>query len=280
MLPIVDKPIIHYAVQEAVNAGLSEIILVTGPTSQITVDYFRQSPDLDAFLRDSNMAYALDELRSIAKMAHVIAIPSAPWKGMRGLGAAILSARHLVGNDAFAVILPNDLIISQAPCIASLLQIYVSTSAAVVAAHQVSTEAVSTYGNILTTGISQQALEGDAFLPEKVLDVQRVVQRPDASERLSNLAIIGRYVLPPAVIPLLKDGSAGYGGELQLTDALQGLRNAGSPLLAYEFEGEYLDTRTKAGYVRAILEYARRDPEIGSGVIELCNAIAQQHRKA
>jgi UTP--glucose-1-phosphate uridylyltransferase len=264
LLPILDKPIVQYVVEEAVAAGIQEIIFVISRNNQAIMDYFSPSVELETLLERTRKNDLLEQVRAISGMASFSATPTKPWNGMQGLGSAILSGRHLVGNETFAVLLPNDLIDARIPCMKSLLQIYDSFHCAAVAAHAVAVSDIATYGNIAVAAINQRIVGGDAYNPKRVFDVRKLVQRPKPNKRLSDFAIVGRYVLPPDIFSILEKTKAGYGGELHLTDAIESLRKGGHRVLAYEFEGEYLDTRSKRGYLRAVIEAARIDPETAS----------------
>jgi UTP--glucose-1-phosphate uridylyltransferase len=264
MLPMVDKPIVHHAVEEAVSAGIEEIIFVISPNNQPIVDYFTLSSELEAVVSKSDRSGGLASLQRIIDHVKFRSTKAQPWRGLPGLGSAILTVQNLVEDEPFAVVLPNDLIISPEPCLKSLLQIYSALQTAVIAIHRVTEREIPTYGNV-TPVIASAREANEAGVPnDRLYKVTQLIQRPSVAQRLSDMAIIGRYILPPEIFEVLHDTEPGFGGELQLTDAMESLLERGTKILGYEFEGQYLDTREKVGYVKAFIEFAKRDPELVS----------------
>jgi UTP--glucose-1-phosphate uridylyltransferase len=273
LMPLLDKPIIHYIVEEAVQAGIDEIIFTVSDNSVAVANYFRPSAELEAFLAIAGNDVLLDSIRDISRMARFTAIPQANRNGLRGLGAAILSARPLIGDEPFAVLLPNDLIFGPIACMAALCEIHRAAPCVVIAAHSVSPDDISTYGNIAVDPAGARDVHCAELDPQRVLEVVKLVQRPERQQRLSDFAIIGRYILPPEIFSVLEATPPGYAGELQLTDAIQGLLAGRHRVLAFAFEGQYIDTRSKLGILRATLELVRRDPELARAVRDLCAGI-------
>lgn len=274
MFPIIDKPIIHYAVEEAVSAGIEHIIFVITPNNQATEDYFSHSPELEYFLESKNKNILLDQIREISSLAYFSSTRSSTRRGVRGLGIAVLSAQKIVGNEPFAVVLPNDLIDAKISCMQSIVSIYEELRCPIFAVHRVPINELFTYGNIGFCELDQktfQKLSNDTYIRENLFEVKKLIQKPDPQkqEHFSDLAIIGRYILPPEIFDVLEKLEPGYEGEVQLTDALEVLRRNGQKMYAYEFEGKYYDTRSKKGYLKAIINYALTHPELTNDVQEI-----------
>lgn len=191
-----------------------------------------------------------------------------------------MNAAKIVGREPFAVFLPNDLIDATIPCMKSLLAIYEALKCPVFAVQKVPVDRLSTYGNIAFCKLDRrdfQNLKKGPYNPDRVYEVRRLIQKPDhrKQEHLSNLAIIGRYILSPDLFPILQELDPGYEGEVQLTDAMEVLRKNGQKMYAYEFEGTYYDTRSRLGYLKACVNFALKEPELAKGVHE----ILMSHRK-
>lgn len=267
MFPIIDKPIVQYAVEEAVYSGIEQIIFVTTPSNRAIEDHFSRALDLEQLLEAKKRKDLLQYIRELSAMACFCSTSSTLRSERRGLGLAVLSAKHIVGDEPFAVILPNDLIDAEIPCMKSLLNIFSALEGSVLAVHTVPVEEISTYGNVAFCELdlpSFRKLRKKTYNRERVYKVKKLVQKPNPKkhEHLSNMAIIGRYVLSPDVFRILEKIKPGYEGEIQLTDALEELRKSGQTIYAYEFEGIYHDTRSKVGYVKAFLSYALKQPEL------------------
>jgi len=248
MLPIVDKPTIQYAVEEAVASGIREIILVTGRGKNAIEDHFDRSLELEIFLeRKGRKPEELEELRRISDLASIIYVRQ---KEPLGLGHAILTARDVVGEEPFAVVLGDDVIDAPVPCLAQLLEVYARVGDPVVAVQRVPREAVSSYGII----DAEPAGEG-------VWRIRDMVEKPDPASAPSDLAIIGRYLLTPDIFPVLDRVVAGAGGEIQLTDGLRALLKA-RPIYGVEFRGRRYDAGSKLGFLQATVELALRRPDL------------------
>jgi len=271
MFPIVDKPIIHYVVEEAVRSGMEEIVFVTSPHNRVIEDYFSRSPELEALLERTGKGDRLRKIREIPSLAYFCSTQSTPWGELTGLGIAVLNAKPIVGDEPFAVLLPNDLIDAEIPCMMSLIAIYEALQCPIFAVCRVPETEISAYGNISFSKPdkgSTQILKEGPYNPSRLYEVQKLIQKPDPAkhEHLSNMAIIGRYVLPPEIFTVLEELEPGYEGEVQLTDAMEVLRQSGQKMYAYEFEGCYYDTRSKLGYVEACLSYALKQPELARSI--------------
>ncbi len=241
MLPLVDKPTIQYVVEEAVASGLSEIIIVTGRGKRAIEDHFDAAFELEYYLQDRGKAEELAQIRTISELATVSYVRQ---KEPLGLGHAILCARPLVGEEAFAVFLGDDIIVSQTPCMRQLLEVFERYRGPVVAVERIPRDQISRYGVI-----RPKPLGGNVF---EVLDL---VEKPAPPEAPSDLAIIGRYVLTPDLFPILAETRQDPRGEIQLTDGLRTLRRR-RPLYAVEFEGTRYDTGDKLGFLKATVEFA------------------------
>ena len=241
MLPLVDKPTIQYVVEEAVASGLSEIIIVTGRGKRAIEDHFDAAFELEYYLQDRGKAEELAQIRTISELATVSYVRQ---KEPLGLGHAILCARPLVGEEAFAVFLGDDIIVSETPCMRQLLEVFERYRGPVVAVERIPKDQLSRYGVI-----RPKPLGGNVF---EVLDL---VEKPAPPEAPSDLAIIGRYVLTPDLFPILAETRQDPRGEIQLTDGLRTLRRR-RPLYAVEFEGTRYDTGDKLGFLKATVEFA------------------------
>jgi len=247
MLPLVDKPMIQYVVEEAVASGLTEIIIVTGRGKRAIEDHFDAAFELEYYLQDRGKLEELAEIKTISELASVSYVRQ---REPLGLGHAILCARPLVGEEPFGVFLGDDLIVASVPCMRQLLGVFERYGGPVVAVERVSGDQISRYGVI-----RPKPLEG------KVYEVLDLVEKPAAREAPSDLAIIGRYVLTPDLFPVLAETRPDARGEIQLTDALRTLRRTRA-LYAVEFEGKRYDTGDKLGFLKATVEFALARPDL------------------
>ena len=248
MLPIADRPLIQYVVEEALASGIKEIIFVTRQGKSAIEDYFDTAFELETVLERKGKKELLSIARSVSQMIDVISVRQ---KQPLGLGHAILCARSLISEDAFAVILPDDLIDSKTPCLSQLISIYKKTKATVVAIERLPQELVSSYGVIAPEPIE-----------ERLYKAKELVEKPSPEEAPSNLAVIGRYVLTKNIFPILEHLPPGRGGEIQLTDAINELSQTDA-IYAYEFEGKRYDCGDKLGYLKANVIYGLRHPKLG-----------------
>ncbi len=252
MLPLVDKPIIQYAVEEAVAAGIEQVIIVTSSQKRAIEDHFDLSFELEHLLEEKGEIEKLRQVRHISDLAQIAYVRQ---KEQLGLGHAVLMAKDLIGHEPFAVLLPDDVVIADRPAIGQLIHIYQQTHGSVLAVAEVPPEETSRYGIVGTTP------------PEGARDprlhlMTRVVEKPAAGTAPSNLAIIGRYVLTPKIFEKLEQTQRGSGGEIQLTDAIEALMVEQS-VYAYEFEGIRYDAGTTMGWLKATIELALARPELG-----------------
>jgi UTP--glucose-1-phosphate uridylyltransferase len=253
MLPLVDKPLIQYGVEEAIQSGVPNIIIVTGRGKSAIEDHFDVSFELEHLLESRGKKELLATVRAVSDMINV---SYTRQKEALGLGHAVLSARELVGDEPFSVILSDDVIDAETPCLRQLLDVYEFYAAPVVALMEVPPDRVSYYGIVDAEPVSHN---GGA---DRLYRIRNLVEKPKASEAPSNLAIIGRYVLTPEVFRSLEAVEPGAGGEIQLTDGLKHvLRNR--PIYGYKFEGRRYDAGDKQGFLQATVEFALKRHDLG-----------------
>ena len=253
MLPLVDKPVIQYAVEEAVAAGIEQVIIVTSSQKRAIEDHFDHSYELEHLLEAKGDIEMLRRVRQIGDMAQISYVRQ---KEQLGLGHAVLMAKELVGHEPFAVILSDDVVVSEVPCIAQLIDAYRRTHSSVVAVMEVPREETQRYGVI------DPDPDGPTDDP-RLHKVRGLVEKPDPEHAPSNLAIIGRYVLTPKIFEKLEATQRGAGGEIQLTDAIEALMDE-QDVYAYEFEGKRYDAGTTMGWLKASVELALERPDIGA----------------
>jgi UTP--glucose-1-phosphate uridylyltransferase len=257
LLPIVDIPSIQYVVQEAVDAGIQEIIFVTGRGKDGIEDHFDEAPELDQVLAERGQTHTVAMLRRIAEMTEVVSVRQ---KKPLGLGHAVLCARDLVGDEPFAVMLADDLIDNEIPCIRQLLNIFEEKNESVIALMAVPQEEVHQYGVIRGHKIK-----------DGLFQIEATVEKPPAHEAPSRMAIIGRYILRPEIFSILSNLPPGRGGEIQLTDGLAQLVKE-RKVFGCEFEGDRYDIGDKFGFVRATVAYALKRPDLKDKVLEYLKA--------
>jgi UTP--glucose-1-phosphate uridylyltransferase len=248
MLPLVDKPLIQYAVEEAVASGIEDIIVITGRGKRAIEDHFDRSVELEENLKGNGKGQLLSQIRHISNLANFCYIRQSE---ALGLGHAVLCAQHLIGNEPFAVILGDEIIDAAVPGLAQLIHTYKKKGGAVLGVQEVPQNEVNRYGIVsprtLRPGLHQ---------------VQDLVEKPSPADAPSNLAVIGRYVLPPEIFPILRKTKPGKGGEIQLTDALRELARK-SPMYALEVQGHRYDAGDKLGFLIATVEFALKNPTLG-----------------
>jgi len=262
MLPVVDKPLIQYAVEEARAAGIEQFIFVTGRGKAAIEDHFDHSYELTATLaergRSRDLALIADLLPAPGQVAYL------RQQHPRGLGHAVWCARHLAAGEPVAVLLADDMVMAETPCLKQMVEVYGQVGGNLVAVMDVPREQTSRYG-VLKTGRQDGRL----------VEVQGLVEKPAPAEAPSTLSIIGRYILQPEVFDLIADQKPGAGGEVQLTDALARMIGH-SPFHGYRFEGKRFDCGDKAGFIEATIAYALRHPVIGESVAEILRDFARR----
>jgi UTP--glucose-1-phosphate uridylyltransferase len=252
MLALVDKPIIQYGVEEALAAGCDQVIIVTSRGKQSMEDHFDASYELEKTLEDRGKTELLRMVRQISDMVHVAYVRQ---KEALGLGHAVLTTRELVGNEPFAVLLPDDVVDAQVPCLKQMMEVFEETQSSLIAAQIVEGEAISAYG-VLDVKPAEGRFKG------KLFEIQNMVEKPSSKDAPSDLAIIGRYILTPAIFESLSKTERGSGGEIQLTDGMKLLLKK-EKMHAYVFEGKRHDTGDKLGFLKATVELALKRQDLG-----------------
>jgi len=257
MLPLVDKPIIQYGVEEALAAGCDQIIMVTGRGKTAIEDHFDTSYELERILEEKKKTDLLKVVRQISDMIHIAYVRQ---KEALGLGHAVLTARELVGNEPFAVLLADDVIDAETPVLKQMMTVFEQVQCSVVATQIVDGAAISAYGVL-----DVKPVEG--HFGGRLYEVLNMVEKPKFEDAPSNLAIIGRYILTPAIFDVLTKTGTGAGGELQLTDGLRGLLKH-EKMYAYVYEGRRHDTGDKLGFLKATVEFALKREDLGGPLRE------------
>jgi len=264
MLPLVDKPIIQYGVEEAVASGIDNIILVTGRGKNAIEDHFDVSIELESFLEARGKKEQLAEVRKISNMINFAYVRQGE---PLGLGHAVLVTRELVGNEPFAVILGDDVIDADPPAMKQLIDVFQKVNGPVLAVERVPREDISKYGVI--------AIEPSVHLGEGVYQVRDLVEKPARADAPSDLAIIGRYVLTPDIFPALAATKSDRTGEIQLTNGLRELLRS-RPIYACEVKGVRHDTGNKLGYLKAMVYFALRRPDLADKFAAYLSSLDQR----
>ncbi|MCK0168530.1 UTP--glucose-1-phosphate uridylyltransferase GalU [Jannaschia sp. S6380] len=249
IMTLVDRPLIQYAIDEARAAGIEEFVFITSRGKSALSDYFDDSPILEAELERKNKPELLEALRRTNMESGQIAYVR--QARARGLGHAVACARRLVHDEPFAVILPDDVIAADTPCLQQMVEAYAETGGSMVAAMEVAPEKTSSYGILDVEDAGKQTMK-----------VRAMVEKPAAEDAPSNLAVIGRYILSPRVMQNLNGLDAGAGGEIQLTDAIAGEIDGGEGVHGYRFEGQRYDCGSKAGFLQATVAFGLARPDL------------------
>lgn len=247
MLPIVDKPTIQYIIEEAVASGVEDIIIVTGRSKRSIEDHFDRSIELELELEKGHKEEYLQMVREIADMANIHYIRQ---KQPRGLGHAVLVAKQFIGNEPFAVLLGDDVVVSQQPCLKQMMDQFDRYQSSILGVQTVEKEAVSKYGIIAGNQVA-----------DRVYKVDDMVEKPKMEEAPSQVAVLGRYIITPEIFGYLETQGAGCGGEIQLTDALKRLARD-QDVYAYDFKGHRYDVGSKMGFLQANIEFALRRSDL------------------
>lgn len=248
MLPLIDKPLVQYVVEEAVSSGIEQILFVTGRGKRAIEDHFDIAFELESILRQKGNSEAVKEMRDIADLVSIFYVRQ---KEALGLGHAILCAREFINEEPFAVLLGDDIIDAQTPCLSQLMDVFNHYHGSVLALERVPLDNISSYGCVKANTIS-----------DRVYEVTDLVEKPKRDEAPSDLAIIGRYVLTPEIFPILEKQEAGKGGEIQLTDAIKKL-SAREAIYGCRFEGTRYDCGDKLGFLKATVDMALKHEEMG-----------------
>lgn len=256
MLPIVDKPTIQYIIEEAVESGIEEILIITGRNKKSIEDHFDKSVELEMELEKSGKQEMLELVRGISDMVDIHYIRQ---KEPRGLGHAINCAKSFVGNEPFAVMLGDDVVDSEVPCLKQLINCFNEYKTTILGVQTVEFDSVNKYGII--DGLP---------IENRVYKVKKLVEKPSVEEAPSNIAILGRYIITPQIFKVLENTKPGKGNEIQLTDALETLIKS-EAMYAYNFEGRRYDVGDKLGFLEATVEFALKREELREEFIEYLN---------
>ena len=262
MLPIVDKPLVQYAAEEAIAAGATELIFIIGRNKRAIPDHFDKAFELEAALEASNKSQMLEALRGILpKGVSCIYIRQAE---ALGLGHAVLCAKPVVGNEPFSVILADDLIDAETPVMKQMVDLFKQKGSSILGVEDVLPSETASYGIV----------DAEAIAPD-VLQLKSIVEKPKPADAPSTLAVVGRYVLTPKIFDCLENVKPGKGGEIQLTDGIAALMEY-EKVLAYRFHGKRYDCGSKLGYMKANVEFAMRHPEIGGEFLDYLRSVKQE----
>lgn len=264
MLPIVDKPTIQYIIEEALASGIEDILIITGRSKRAIEDHFDRSIELELNLEEHGKMKELEMVRKISE----VRIHYIRQKEPRGLGHAILCAKHFVEDEPFAVLLGDDVVDGRVPALKQLIDVYDKTGASVLGVQEVPQEKVSSYGIVA----SQPTDEPRTFT------VNDMVEKPAVQDAPSRLAVLGRYVINPEIFEILEHTEPGRGGEIQLTDALKVLAKQ-QAMYAYNFEGRRYDVGDKQGFLEATVEMALKRPELHDGFLAYLQGIVAKEGK-
>ncbi|PAW30073.1 UTP--glucose-1-phosphate uridylyltransferase [Peribacillus simplex] len=258
MLPIVDKPTIQYIVEEAVASGIEDIIIVTGKGKRAIEDHFDYAPELEQNLMEKGKVDLLNKVKYSTNLANIHYIRQ---KEPKGLGHAIWCARKFIGDEPFAVLLGDDIVQSETPCLKQLINEYEETNHSIIGVQTVPNEETNRYGII-----------DPAFQNGRLYQVENFVEKPTLGTAPSNLAIMGRYILTPEIFDFLDKQEAGAGGEIQLTDGIQKL-NQIQQVFAYDFEGKRYDVGEKIGFIKTTIEFALQDSSLRKDTLSFIEKI-------
>ena len=268
IMTLVDRPLIQYAIDEAREAGITDFIFVTSRGKSALEDYFDNAPELEAELLRKNKTALMEILQSTYMESGTIA--HIRQHQPKGLGHAVWCARRLIGDEPFAVILPDDVIAAQKPCLAQMTEAYEETGGCMVAAMRVPDDKTSSYG----------ILDVEADTLNRRMNVKGMVEKPAQGTAPSNLAVIGRYILTPDVMETLNAGEIGAGGEIQLTDAIASEIESGRSVTGYRFEGQRFDCGSKAGFLQATVSFALARPDLSDEFSQFLKEIVPVARAA
>jgi UTP--glucose-1-phosphate uridylyltransferase len=259
LLPIVDKPTIQYIMEEVASAGIEEVILITGREKGSIEDHFDTSSELENHLKKKGRK---DLLRMVQDISEMVTLVSVRQKEPLGLGHAVLCAKKVVGNEPFAVLLGDDLIEAKVPCIRQMIDVYQKMDGALLAIQKVPRAEAHLYGIIRGKRVK-----------DRIYRIEEMVEKPEKGKAPSNLAIIGRYILPPEIFDILEKVSPDARGEIQLTDGLREL-NKEVHIFGYEFFGDRYDAGDKLGYLQANIAFGLKHPEIGPKLKKLLREVS------
>lgn len=258
MLPILDKPTIQYIVEEAVNAGIEDIIVITGKHKRAIEDHFDNQKELEMILEKKEKTELLKKVQYSSELANMFYVRQ---KEQKGLGHAIWSAKQFIGNEPFAVLLGDDIVQSETPAIKQLMEQYDRTKKSIIGVQTVNEDETHRYGIVDPINSNH-----------RLFSVRKFVEKPNIGTAPSNLAIMGRYILTPNIFDYLEKQEIGAGGEIQLTDAIENL-NSDDCVYAYDFEGDRYDVGEKLGFVKTTIKFALNDKEMSKDITEFIKSI-------
>ena len=264
MLPIVDKPTLQFIIEEAVDSGIEEILIITGRNKKSIEDHFDKSIELELELEKKGKTDLLEEVRKISDMVDIHYIRQ---KEPLGLGHAVHCAKSFIGNEPFAVLLGDDIVYSKKPCLKQMIEVYDEYKTTILGVQEVPKEDVSKYGIV----------EGK-YIENRVYKVKDLIEKPAVEDAPSNIAILGRYIINPAIFEILEHTKPGKGGEIQLTDALKELAKH-EAMYAYNFEGRRYDVGDKQGFLEATVEYALRREDLRDDFLNYLIKIVKKEAK-
>ncbi|RDY23584.1 UTP--glucose-1-phosphate uridylyltransferase [Romboutsia maritimum] len=264
MLPIVDKPTLQYIIEEAVDSGIEEILIITGRNKKSIEDHFDKSVELELELEQKGKLELLEVVQSISNMINIHYIRQ---KEPKGLGDAIYCARHFIGDEPFAVMLGDDIVDNEVPCLKQLMDAYDEYRTTILGVQEVDKEDTSKYGII-----------SGKYIEDRVYKVKDLVEKPSPDKAPSNIAILGRYIITPEIFDILADLPAGKGGEVQLTDALKELSRK-EAMYAYCFEGKRYDVGDKLGFLEATVDFALKKPDLKDDFIKYLEVICNKYKE-
>jgi UTP--glucose-1-phosphate uridylyltransferase len=264
MLPIVDKPTLQYIIEEAVDSGIEEILIITGRNKKSIEDHFDKSIELELELEIKGKYDLLEEVRKISDMVNIHYIRQ---KEPKGLGHAIYCAKSFIGNEPFAVLLGDDIVHAEKPCLRQMIEAYYKYNTSILGVQEVDRDDVHKYGIV-----DGKHIEG------RVYKVNGLVEKPAVEDAPSNIAILGRYIINPTIFEMLEHTKPGKGGEIQLTDALKELAQR-EDMYAYNFEGRRYDVGDKQGYLEATVEFALRRPDLKDEFLKYLIRIIKRETK-
>ncbi|TJY42764.1 UTP--glucose-1-phosphate uridylyltransferase GalU [Cohnella pontilimi] len=262
MLPIVDKPTIQYIVEEAVESGIEDIIIVTGKGKRAIEDHFDHSFELEQNLIEKGK---IDLLNEVQKSSRLVDIHYIRQKEARGLGHAVWCARNFIGNEPFAVLLGDDIVRADVPCLKQLIDQYDRYKSSIIGVQRVAEDQISRYGIV----------DGMEF-NNRLFSVHSLVEKPNKNEAPTNIAIMGRYILSPKIFEILENQKPGAGGEIQLTDAIAEL-NQSEAIYAYNFDGIRYDVGEKLGFIKTTIEFALQRAELRQELLRYFSEVMEQN---
>ncbi|MCR1875983.1 MAG: UTP--glucose-1-phosphate uridylyltransferase GalU [Paraclostridium dentum] len=263
MLPIVDKPTLQYIIEEAINSGIEEILIITGRNKKSIEDHFDKSVELELELQQKGKTEMLEMVQEISNMVNIHYIRQ---KEPKGLGHAIHCAKSFIGDEPFAVLLGDDIVDSDTPCLKQLIDAYDEYKTSILGVQEVAREDTNKYG-ILDC----------KYIEDRVYKVKDMIEKPNVEEAPSNIAILGRYIITPAIFEILENQAPGKGGEIQLTDALKTLASH-EAIYAYNFEGRRYDVGDKLGFLEATIDFALKRDNLKDGLMNYMQNIVKENK--